>query len=400
MDQTVKHSLRLARMARMDLTPNPRERQTQPPGEASSAPTPPGSPGGRTGPPVDEAAGATAPTEQAESGPAAVNGTPVPANGTPTPANSSPNASPAGTPTPANGVRRPAPTSAPATAGPHADSADTPTSADTPRPAPDAASPPDQPPRHQPPADEVPTEQLPVVRPPAFANVPPPEDPLGGKPEDLPGSAGEHLLQLAYDTRDRAERFYSDQMTDRLNETMIEFVRRMDMAFIATADSRGEADCSFRAGPPGFIQVLDDKHVAYPEYRGNGVLASLGNISENPHVGILLIDFVRDRIGLHINGRAMIVEDDAMRAEFPNLPVEQNRGRRAERWVLVEVDEAYIHCRKHIPAMQPVAADQAWGTDDVKRKGGDYFGVRAERRGKQANTTSPVAACQSKVKGS
>lgn len=385
MDQTVKHSLRLARMARMDLTPNPRERQTQPPGEASSAPTPPGSPGGRTGPPVDEAAGATAPTEQAESGPAAVNGTPVPANGTPTPA---------------NGVRRPAPTSAPATAGPHADSADTPTSADTPRPAPDAASPPDQPPRHQPPADEVPTEQLPVVRPPAFANVPPPEDPLGGKPEDLPGSAGEHLLQLAYDTRDRAERFYSDQMTDRLNETMIEFVRRMDMAFIATADSRGEADCSFRAGPPGFIQVLDDKHVAYPEYRGNGVLASLGNISENPHVGILLIDFVRDRIGLHINGRAMIVEDDAMRAEFPNLPVEQNRGRRAERWVLVEVDEAYIHCRKHIPAMQPVAADQAWGTDDVKRKGGDYFGVRAERRGKQTNTTSPVAACQSKVKGS
>src|SRR5690606_8628903 len=95
-----------------------------------------------------------------------------------------------------------------------------------------------------------------------------------------------------------------------------------------------------------------------------------------------------------------LVEDDAMRAEFPNLPVEQNRGRRAERWVLVEVDEAYIHCRKHIPAMQPVAADQAWGTDDVKRKGGDYFGVRAERRGKQANTTSPVAACQSKVKGS
>jgi hypothetical protein len=400
MDQTVKHSLRLARMARMDLTPNPRERQTQPPGEASSAPTPPGSPGGRTGPPVDEAAGATAPTEQAESGPAAVNGTPVPANGTPTPANSTPHATPTGTPTPANGVRRPAPTSAPATAGPHADSADTPTSADTPRPAPDAASPPDRSPRHQPPADEVPTEQLPVVRPPAFANVPPPEDPLGGKPEDLPGSAGEHLLQLAYDTRDRAERFYSDQMTDRLNETMIEFVRRMDMAFIATADSRGEADCSFRAGPPGFIQVLDDKHVAYPEYRGNGVLASLGNISENPHVGILLIDFVRDRIGLHINGRAMIVEDDAMRAEFPNLPVEQNRGRRAERWVLVEVDEAYIHCRKHIPAMQPVAADQAWGTDDVKRKGGDYFGVRAERRGKQANTTSPVAACQSKVNGS
>ncbi|WP_245566625.1 pyridoxamine 5'-phosphate oxidase family protein [Thermocrispum agreste] len=226
--------------------------------------------------------------------------------------------------------------------------------------------------QQQPPPDEEPTEQLPVVRPPAFADVPPPDDPLDGAADDLPGSAGEHLLQLAYDTREQAERFYAEQMTDRLTPTMVEFVGRMEMAFIATADSRGEADCSFRAGPPGFIRVLDDKHVAYPEYRGNGVMASLGNISENPHIGILLIDFARDRVGLHINGRAMIVENDAMRAEFPDLPVTEDRGRRAERWVLVEVDEAYIHGSKHIPAMQPVAADPGPEHDD-------YFCVRASR---------------------
>src|SRR5690606_28390290 len=135
--------------------------------------------------------------------------------------------------------------------------------------------------QQQPPPDEEPTEQLPVVRPPAFADVPPPDDPLDGAADDLPGSAGEHLLPLASATREQAERFYAEQMTDRLTPTMVEFVGRMEMAFIATADSRGEADCSFRAGPPGFIRVLDDKHVAYPEYRGNGVMASLGNISEN-----------------------------------------------------------------------------------------------------------------------
>jgi uncharacterized protein len=55
--------------------------------------------------------------------------------------------------------------------------------------------------------------------------------------------------------------------------------------------------------------VLDEKTLAYPEYRGNGVMSSLGNISENPHVGLLFVDFT-DKIGLHVNGRARIVEND------------------------------------------------------------------------------------------
>lgn len=258
--------------------------------------------------------------------------------------------------------------------------------------------------------DDTPTDTLPVVdfAEPDPAELPmPPLSPLSDPPSStLPGSAGEHLLQLAYGTRNRAERFYDDQMSEKLNDTMIEFVGRMEMAFIATADARGEADCSFRAGPPGFIQVLDPQHVAYPEYRGNGVLASLGNISENPHVGIMLLDFVRDRIGLHINGRAMIVEDDVLRTEFPFVQADDVRGRQPERWVLVEIDEAYIHCRKHIPGMRKVPADQAWGTDDVKRKGGDYFGVKAARAAEATESAEAAeedeftCSVQSRVNGS
>ena len=93
---------------------------------------------------------------------------------------------------------------------------------------------------------------------------------------DLPGSRGEHLLQAAYGTSARAEKFYDDQVLDHLNDQMIEFLRRMDMAFVATSDASGECDCSLRAGPPGFLQVIDERTIAYPEYRGNGVLASLG----------------------------------------------------------------------------------------------------------------------------
>lgn len=202
----------------------------------------------------------------------------------------------------------------------------------------------------------------------------PPRDPfVEERPVPLPGSAGEHLLQRAYGTEKRARKFYDDQVLDHLNPQMKEFIGRMEMAFVATSDSRGECDSSLRAGPPGFMEVLDDRHLCYPEYRGNGVLASLGNISENPHIGILLMDFVTDLIGLHINGKARIVEDADLRSIYPALPAEFDRGRTPERWVVVQVEEAYIHCRKHIPRMVPVLRTRSWGTDDVKRKGGDYF---------------------------
>ncbi|MDJ0342036.1 pyridoxamine 5'-phosphate oxidase family protein [Streptomyces sp. H10-C2] len=208
----------------------------------------------------------------------------------------------------------------------------------------------------------------------------------------------------------RADRFYDDQVRDRLNPRMRAFVARQEMFFLSTADRRGDCDSTFRAGPPGFVQVLDDKTLAYPEYRGNGVMASLGNIRENPHVGMLLIDFARDRIGLHVNGRALLIPDERMRAAHPNLPVDPVPGRRPQIWVEVEVEEAYIHCSKHIPRLVkvplagsagssgstgspgrsgalgaavgsagPDGGGRPWGTDDVRRKGGDYFGAAEDR---------------------
>ncbi|MGW0175197.1 pyridoxamine 5'-phosphate oxidase family protein [Rhodococcus sp. NPDC003322] len=194
---------------------------------------------------------------------------------------------------------------------------------------------------------------------------------------DTVGSVGEHELQREYGTVERAARFYSDQVLAHLNPEMIEFTCRQEMMFVATSDARGECDSSFRAGAPGFIHVIDAHTLAYPEYRGNGVMASLGNIRENPHVGILMIDFVRDLIGLHVNGRARIVDDPELRAQVPDLPEDHTGGRAPELWVVVDVEEAYIHCRKHIPQMAPVARTRDWGTDDTRRKGGDYFDAKA-----------------------
>ncbi|MDF3291342.1 MULTISPECIES: pyridoxamine 5'-phosphate oxidase family protein [Streptomyces] len=212
-----------------------------------------------------------------------------------------------------------------------------------------------------------------------------------------PGSDGEHQIQRELGTVERADRFYREQVRDRLNARMREFTARQEMLFLSTADRDGECDSSFRAGPPGFIRVLDDRTLTYPEYRGNGVMASLGNIRQNPHVGILMIDFSRDRIGLHVNGRARLVPDDLMRATHPDLPVDPVPGRRPQVWVEVAVVEAYIHCSKHIPRLVKAPrtgaygdGEQVWGTDDVKRKGGDYFGAAAEAR--QRVATEPCGA--------
>ena len=196
-----------------------------------------------------------------------------------------------------------------------------------------------------------------------------------------PGSSGEHRLQKEYGTQQRAEAFYETQLLDHLNEAMRQFVARQEMLFVSTADANGNCDCTFRAGLKGFVHVLDDRTLTYPEYRGNGVMASLGNLVENDHIGMIFVDFFRDAIGLHVNGRAQILENEQMLSR-ENLPPEIRQdlavqgGRRPERWVVVEVEEAYIHCSKHVPLLAKRDKTIDWGTDDVCKKRGDYFQTR------------------------
>jgi NAD(P)H-dependent nitrite reductase large subunit len=204
--------------------------------------------------------------------------------------------------------------------------------------------------------------------------------------EALPGSEGEHELQRKYGKSFQALAFYNHRVLDHLNSAMQGFIARQEMMFVGTADRNGNADSSFRAGHANFVKVLDERTIAYPEFRGNGVMSSMGNISENPHVGLMFIDFGKDRIGLHVNGSARIVEHD----EFIRFMEDRSAADTVlgdsvlvnligkdpgnlERWVIVAVDEAYMHCSKHIPMMQKVAHEVQWGTEDLRAKGGDYF---------------------------
>ncbi|MGR9101131.1 MAG: globin domain-containing protein [Gammaproteobacteria bacterium] len=199
------------------------------------------------------------------------------------------------------------------------------------------------------------------------------------KPAITPGSDGEHRLQQQWGTRDRALNFYDRQVLDYLAPKMKEFISRQEFLFIATADRYGECDCTSKFGEPGFIHVLSDKYLVYPEFRGNGVYANSGNIAENPHIAMLIIDFTRDTVGLHVNGKARLVENHELMQYADKLPedvielINREGKKRPERWMMVEVEEAYIQCSKHIPLMQKKDKKIDWGTDNIAAKGGDYF---------------------------
>lgn len=200
-----------------------------------------------------------------------------------------------------------------------------------------------------------------------------------------PGPPGEQRAQQRFDTTSRAASFYANQMLDHLNADMQRFIARQEMAYIATADASGACDCSFRAGVPGFVHVLDHNRLAYPEYRGNGVLASVGNIMENPHIGMIFLDYFQSTVGLHVNGNACVLSPDDVR-NLPHVSTAmlaatlQKGGRRPEAWIIVDVKEAYIHCSKHVPLLTRLEKPIAWGTDDDLIKGGDFFRAKPDRR--------------------
>ncbi|QEV49223.1 hydrolase [Streptomyces vinaceus] len=185
------------------------------------------------------------------------------------------------------------------------------------------------------------------------------------------GSAGEHRLQHHLGTADRAARFYDQQVRPHLTPEMRDFIGRQAMVFLATADSRGECDASFRAGTPGFVHVIDEQSLAYPEFRGNGVHASAGNMLENPHLGMLFVDFTHHHVGLHVNGVARLCQDGELRRSHPDLPQDTTPGRTPHLWVHLTVEEAYIHCSKHIPHLEP--APRPGSRDQGRPKDTHYF---------------------------
>lgn len=96
------------------------------------------------------------------------------------------------------------------------------------------------------------------------------------------------------------------QHATELNEHQREMLAKADAFFVATADAEGNHDASHRGGNPGFLQVASPRRLRWPDYRGNSLFMTLGNIEVNPRCGILVLDWVTGA-SLQLTGSAQLV---------------------------------------------------------------------------------------------
>ena len=128
---------------------------------------------------------------------------------------------------------------------------------------------------------------------------------------------GARALQDRFDTRRLAdrldERFFT---TVEFSPERRAFIEALPFFFLATADEHGAPQCSYKGGAPGFVRVLGPDELCFPNYDGNGMYLSAGNLAANPQVGLLFIDFEGQR-RMRVNGTAAISPDDTLLGSYP-----------------------------------------------------------------------------------
>jgi predicted pyridoxine 5'-phosphate oxidase superfamily flavin-nucleotide-binding protein len=150
-------------------------------------------------------------------------------------------------------------------------------------------------------------------------------------------------LQREFDTERLADRIEERLCRDHITADDRAFIERLDMFFLATADATGRPNCSYKGGDPGFVRVLDERTLVFPNFDGNGMYLSMGNASENPQVGMLFIDFENQQ-RLRVNGAAQIVAANSVEPRYPD----------AQFLVKVAVREIFPNCPRYIHRMQLV----------------------------------------------
>ena len=127
---------------------------------------------------------------------------------------------------------------------------------------------------------------------------------------------GMRQLQDQRETRALADRLEKVTMRSAFTDEDKAFIARCRMFFIATADSHGQPDCSYKGGLPGFVRVLDEHTLAIPDYDGNGQYRTWGNAMVNPKVGLLFLDFETPK-RLRVNGTVSVSNTDPLLVEVP-----------------------------------------------------------------------------------
>jgi predicted pyridoxine 5'-phosphate oxidase superfamily flavin-nucleotide-binding protein len=154
--------------------------------------------------------------------------------------------------------------------------------------------------------------------------------------------AGQRELQDAFGSTALADRLDERLRHGRFSDADKAFIERLPFFFLATADADGRPDCSYKGGDPGFVRVLAPDQLAFPDYDGNGMFRSLGNVKANPHVGLLFMSVGERPVRLRVNGTAVVSLDDPAMADWPG----------AQALVRVTPTDIFPNCPRYIPELE------------------------------------------------
>lgn len=135
---------------------------------------------------------------------------------------------------------------------------------------------------------------------------------------------------------------------DRLDEAMRRFVAHAPLCVLASAGTAGGLlDASPRGGPPGFVQVADERTLLIPDATGNNRLDTLENLVADPRIGVLFLVPGVDEV-LRVNGTARLRDEAAFTQRFAT----PGATRLPALVIEVQVQEAYLHCPKALMRAQ------------------------------------------------
>lgn len=170
--------------------------------------------------------------------------------------------------------------------------------------------------------------------------------------------AGNRELQNHFGSAPLADRLVEKLWRDRFKDEDKAFIESVGFFFLATADAEGRPDCSFKGGPPGFVSVPAPDLLVFPDYDGNGMFKSLGNIKANPQVGLLFIAMGDKPKRLRVNGRATLHFDDPTMASMPGAQIV----------VRVVPENIFPNCPRYIPDMTTATPSEYLPADGVAPK--------------------------------
>ena len=140
---------------------------------------------------------------------------------------------------------------------------------------------------------------------------------------------------------------------DRLGAAEAEFISERDSLYMASVSSNGWPYVQHRGGPAGFVKVIDEQTLAFPDFRGNRQLISTGNLAGDGRVALILVDYP-SRTRLKVLGYARIVDATEDRP-LANRIGAAGLGRKVERLVTIDVVAFDWNCPAYITPRYTIA---------------------------------------------